>query len=55
MAIYIDENPKKGWAVKGQKCEYTTTKTIKGKRYSLILAINNKKVINYKIVERGVT
>jgi len=54
ISVCFGDIQPKGWSEKGKKCfVYTNNKSIKGKRYSLCMATTNKKIINYKIVEKG--
>jgi transposase len=59
--ISIDEshvcshmNPLFGWCNKGDKLIVSDFKKLKSKRYSLLCAINNKKVIAYDLVEGSI-
>jgi len=54
FAVYLNDNPTKGWAIKGKPCiNETKNKTIKNKRYTVCMATTNKKILNYTIVEGG--
>lgn len=54
MSIELNDIPPKGWKEKGQKCYiHTKNKSLKGKRYSLVVATTNKKILSYSIVEKG--
>lgn len=54
MSIELNDIPPKGWNEKGKKCYiYSKNKSLKGKRYSLVMATSNKKILSYSIVEKG--
>lgn len=49
------ENLDKGWCLKGIETEINNkNKKINNKRYSVLMASTNKKIINYTIVEKGI-
>ena len=49
------ENLDKGWILKGIETEVNNkNKKINNKRYSILMASSNKKIINYTIVEKGI-
>lgn len=49
------ENLDKGWNIKGIESEIINkNKKINNKRYSVLMATSNKKIINYTIVEKGI-
>jgi transposase len=49
------ENLDKGWSLKGIESEVNNkNKKINNKRYSILMASSNKKIINYTIVEKGI-
>lgn len=49
------ENLDKGWCLKGIEPEVINkNKKINNKRYSVLMASSNKKIINYTIVEKGI-
>jgi hypothetical protein len=49
------ENLDKGWSLKGIETEVNNkNKKINNKRYSILMASSNKKIINYTIVEKGI-
>jgi transposase len=49
------ENLDKGWSLKGIETEVNDkNKKINNKRYSILMASSNKKIINYTIVEKGI-
>lgn len=49
------ENFDKGWCLKGIETEVNNkNKKINNKRYSVLMASSNKKIINYTIVEKGI-
>jgi transposase len=50
MAVYIDEKSNNGWSKIGEKC-IVKAKKIKGKRYTLCMAMSNKKIIHYNLCE----
>ena len=50
MAVYEDEKSVHGWSKKGEKC-MQKAKKIKGKRYTLCMAMSNKKILHYKLCE----
>jgi len=55
MAIYIDDEPKKGWSEKGKKCIIKTKRnSIVKKRYTIGMCINEDKTfIDYTINEKS--
>jgi len=55
MGIYLNDIPTYGWAKKGEKCEIESKSNVSQKRVSLIVAMNNKKIIKYKLYEQNVT
>ena len=54
MGIYLNDLPTYGWAKKGERCEITNKNNVSQKRVSLILAMNNKKIIKSKLCEQNV-
>jgi len=46
--------PLYGWCKKGLKLIVNDSKTLKSKKYSLLCAINNKKIIAYKLYEGSI-
>jgi hypothetical protein len=49
------ENNNKGWSLKGTEHEINNkNKKLNNKRYSVLMATSNKKIINYTIVEKGI-
>lgn len=55
MGIYINDLPTNGWAKKGEKCEITSKDNILQKRVSLIVAMNNKKIIKSELCEQNIS
>jgi len=55
MGIYLNSNPTYGWAKKGEKCEVFTKDNISQKRVSLIVAMNNKKIIKSELYEQNIS
>lgn len=55
MGIYLNDLPTYGWAEKGKKCEISTTDNVLQKKVSLIIAMNNKKIIKYKLYEQNIS
>lgn len=55
MGIYLNDLPTYGWAEKGEKCEISTSDNILQKRVSLIVAMNNKKIIKYELYEENIS
>lgn len=54
MAVYLNERPYYGWSPKGVECIVnTSTKNIINKRYTVCMAVSNKKVIDYSIVDKS--
>jgi len=54
MSIELNDIPPKGWSLKGNKCYvYTKNKALKGKRFSLLMAVSKKKIINFSVAEKG--
>ena len=54
-AIYLNSKNNYGWAKKGSKCIIKEkNKKIYQKRYSLLMAISNKKIISYVIYEKSI-
>ena len=54
MSIELNDIPPKGRSLKGKKCYvHTTNKALKGKRFSLLMAVSKKKIINFSVVEKG--
>ncbi len=55
ISIKEFENLNKGWGIKGTETEINNKdKKINNKRYSVLMAASNKKIINYTIVEKGI-
>lgn len=55
ISIKEFENFDKGWCLKGIEHEVNNkNKKINNKRYSVLMASSNKKIINYTIVEKGI-
>jgi transposase len=55
ISIKECENSDKGWCLKGIETEINNIKKkINNKRYSVLMATSNKKLINYTIVEKGI-
>lgn len=55
MGIYLNDLPSYGWAKKGEKCEIITTDNVLQKRVSLIVAMNNKKIIKSELYEQNIS
>lgn len=55
MGIYLNDLPTYGWAEKGKKCEISTSDNILQKKVSLIVAMNNKKIIKYELYEENIS
>lgn len=55
MGIYLNDLPTYGWAEKGKKCEINTSDNILQKRVSLISAMNNKKIVKYKLHKENIS
>jgi transposase len=55
MAIYLNDFPSYGWAKKGEKCEIITADNVSQKRVSLIVAMNNKKIIKSELYEQNIS
>ena len=54
ISITNNEHPVFGWSKSGEKCIVNNPiNSIKGNRFSVGMAINNKKIIGFKIVEKG--
>lgn len=54
-AVYLNSINNHGWAIKGQKCIIKDkNKQIYNKKYSLSMAISNKKVISYVLHEKSI-
>jgi transposase len=54
ISITNNEHPVFGWSKSGEKCIVNNPiNSIKGNRFSLGMATNNKKIIGFKIVEKG--
>lgn len=51
-SIYINDLPRKGWSLKGNKC--IVESPLKLKKKVLLLAISNNKIINYLITEKNI-
>lgn len=52
ISVYLNQKPTHGWSEKGKDCVIKTqTKSIRNKRYSVCMAVSNKKIIDYTIVE----
>lgn len=55
MSVKTFENIHKGWSHKNENClVYKNLKPCEYKRYSILMATSNKKIINYTIVEKAV-
>ena len=51
MSITLNSKPYYGWTIKGTRCEtQNNNKIVENKRYSLLMATCNNKIINYSIV-----
>jgi transposase len=55
MAIYINELPTYGWAKKGIKCEIISKGNLKQTKVSLLIAMNNKKIIKSVISKTNIS
>ena len=55
MGIYLNDIPTYEWDKKGEKCEIESKSNISQKRVSIIVPMNNKKIIKYKLYEQHVT
>jgi transposase len=55
MGIYLNDFPTYGWAKRGEKCEIFTDNNILQKKVSLIVAMNNKKIIKSEIYEQNIS
>jgi transposase len=55
MGIYLNDFPSYGWARKGEKCEIITKDNVLQKRVSLIVAMNNKKIIKSELYEQNIS
>lgn len=54
-AIYLNSKNNYGWAIKGSKCIIKEkNKNIYQRKYSLLMAISNKKIISYNLYEKSV-
>ena len=54
ISVTNNEYPVFGWSKSGEKCIVKNRiNNIKGDRFSIGLAINNKKIVGYKIVDKG--
>ena len=54
ISVTNNEYPIFGWSKSGEKCIVKNRiSSIKGNRFSIGLAINNQKIIGYKIVDKG--
>jgi len=54
ISVTTNEYPLYGWSKSGEECNLKNKlSSIKGKRYTVGLAISNKKIVSYKIVEKG--
>ena len=58
ISITHFEQSKYGWSLKNTQCSIDignlNNGKIKSKRYSVLMATSNKKIINYTIVENGI-
>lgn len=55
MSFNLSSEPKRGWSPKGKKCIVDKLKkNVRGKRFSIIMATSNSKIIDYSIVEGSV-
>jgi len=55
MGIYLNDFPSYGWVRKGEKCEIITKDNVLQKRVSLIVAMNNKKIIKSELYEQNIS
>lgn len=54
ISVTNNEYPNYGWSKSGEECIIKNRlNSIKGNRFSIGVAISNKKIISYKIVEKG--
>ncbi len=55
MSICLNSKPYYGWSKIGKKCTtLNKNKIVDNKRYSLLMATSNKKIINYSIVKGAI-
>jgi transposase len=53
-SIELSSKPSKGWSKKGEKCNIDINKAkINNKRYTVVMAISNKEILDFSIVEKG--
>ena len=55
MTIYLNDFPSYGWAKKGEKCEIITVDNVSQKRVSLIVVMNNKKIIKSELYKQNIS
>lgn len=55
MGIYLNDFPTYGWAKRGEKCEIFTKNNVLQKKVSLIVAMNNKKIIKSELYEQNIS
>ena len=53
-SIELSTKPSRGWSLKGTKCIITNSgKKIINKRFSLIMAVSNKKIVDFHVVNQS--
>ena len=53
-SIELSSKPSKGWAIKGEKCNINNNNAkINNKRYTVVMAMSNKEILDFSIVEKG--
>jgi transposase len=55
MGLYLNDFPKYGWSKKGIRCEITSKYNVLQKRVSLVIAMNNKKIIKSELHEQNIS
>lgn len=54
-AIYLNSKNNYGWAIKGSKCIIKEKNNkMYQRKYSLLIAISNKKIISYKLYKKNI-
>jgi transposase len=51
--FYVGDHPKKGRSKKGTKLTIETSKTVRRKKFTLIMAISSEKIISYQILDHN--
>ena len=51
MAFYVGDRPKRGYALKGKRLNVPSTKSLRHKKYTVVMAVSRRGVVHYEVLE----